>query len=161
MTENNEAKAPDTLSDEQIRIAKAFVSERHEKGIGVTEFCSKYRISTKTFYEWRKNEVFESYLVALGGSIISDDERQAYQLVKKKIMAEATKANAGVREIQLFLDNFSYVVEAEKQERMKELGITPAHERQSEKSVEEKKLGLLARLKTADKPNREGTDNNE
>jgi len=143
-----EIKAPASLSEEQISMAKAFVAERHQTGISVADFCAKHGKSTATWYEWQKDESFKSYLIALGGSIISDDEREAYQTVKKKIMSEATKANAGVKEIQLFLDNFSYIVEAEKQERMRELGIVPEHEKQQQKTIEEKKAILLKRLTT-------------
>ncbi|QGQ47250.1 phBC6A51 family helix-turn-helix protein [Metabacillus sediminilitoris] len=138
---------PSGLSEEQVNLAKAFVKERHETGISVQEFCSKYGKSTKTFYEWKNDEKFESYLTALGGTIVSDDEREAYQIVKKKIMQMATKQNASVKEIELYLNTFSYVVEAEKQERMKELGIQPAHEKAGEnKTVEERKNALIGRL---------------
>ncbi|MFS0637897.1 phBC6A51 family helix-turn-helix protein [Mesobacillus foraminis] len=143
-----EIKAPASLNDEQIRLAKAFTAERHQTGISISDFCTKQGISTATWYKWKEDVIFSSYLTALGGTIISDDEREAYQIVKKKIMTEATKANAGVREIQLFLDNFSYIVEAEKQERMKELGIQPEYmKNEKQLSVEEKKASLLQRLK--------------
>jgi cysteine synthase len=142
-----EIPVPKGLTERQIYLAKAFVKERHETGISIADFCKNHGISLKTWYEWLKDDVFESYLTALGGSIISDDERQAYQQVKKKIMQMATKQNASVREIELFLNTFSYVVEAEKQERMKELGIVPAHEKANEKTLEEKKAILVSRLK--------------
>jgi cysteine synthase len=142
-----EIPVPNKLTEQQVNLAKAFVKERHETGISVADFCRNHGISTKTWYEWMKDEVFESYLKALGGSIITDDEREAYQQVKKKIMQMATKPTASVREIELFLNTFSYVVEAEKQERMKELGIVPAHEKANEKTIEEKKAILISRLK--------------
>jgi cysteine synthase len=142
-----EVPVPKGVTEQQVRLAKAFVQERYETGISIADFCRNNGISTKTWYEWMKDEVFESYLKALGGSIISDDERQAYQQVKKKIMEMATKPTASVREIELFLNTFSYIVDAEKQERMKELGIVPAHEKASEKTIEEKKMILLQRLK--------------
>lgn len=149
MTEENQIHVPKSLNENQVKLAQAFVQARHTTGIGVAEFCSKHGISTATWYgeSYMKNPVFESYLTALGGSIISDSEAAAYQIVKKKIMQEATKANAGTREIQLFLDNFSYIVEAEKQQRMRELGIQPAHEQVEQKTLEEKKASLLSRLK--------------
>jgi hypothetical protein len=156
-----EIAEPSSLSAEQINLAKAYVMEKHEKGISITEFLSKQGKSTKTWYEWiNQNEVFSSYLTALGGSIISDDEREAYQIVKKKIMANATKNNATTKDIDLFLSNFAYVVEAEKQERMKQLGIQPAHEKRTETSVEERKASLLSRLRT-NKPASKQPEGNE
>lgn len=145
-----EIKAPASLSEEQIRLAKAYVTERHQAGISVADFCSKQGISSATWYseQYMKNPVFESYLTALGGSIISNDEREAYAIVKKKIMNEATKANAGVKEFQIFLNTFSYIVEEERQERIRELGIVPEHEKQQQKTIEEKKAILLKRLTT-------------
>jgi hypothetical protein len=146
-TNKKEIPVPSKLSEEQVNLAKAYVMERHTSGISISDFLSKHGKSTKTWYEWQKDEVFESYLKALGGTIISDDEREAFQVVKKKIMAMATKNSASVKEVELFLNTFSYVVEAEKQERMKELGIQPAHEKaSSEKTVEDRKASLIGRL---------------
>jgi Helix-turn-helix of insertion element transposase len=140
---------PSGITEEQSRLAKAYVMERHQSGINVADFCSKYGISTATWYgdTYMKNPMFESYLTALGGTVVSADEQEAYQIVKQKIMQMATKQSAGVKEIQLFLENFSHVVEADKQSRMKELGIVPEHEKGQFKTVEERKASLLSRLK--------------
>ncbi|MFJ7727483.1 hypothetical protein ACIQXV_15130 [Neobacillus sp. NPDC097160] len=144
----NQIPVPSSLSPEQVNLAKAFVQERHTSGISVSDFLSKHGKSTKTWYEWQKDEVFDSYLKALGGTIVSDDEREAFQIVKKKIMQMATKQSASVKEVELFLSTFQYVVEAEKQDRMKELGIQPAHEKaRNERTVEDRKAVLLQRLK--------------
>lgn len=144
-----EIPVPSSLSSEQVNLAKAFVKERHEMGINIADFLSKHGKSSRTWYAWiNENPVFESYLKALGGAIVSDDEREAYQVVKQKIMQMATKQSASVKEVELFLNTFSYVVEAEKQERMKELGIVPAHEKaRTETTVEDRKALLLKRLK--------------
>lgn len=147
-TNKKEIPVPASLSAEQVNLAKAWIKEKHETGIPINDFLSKHSKSTATWYRWKEDEVFESYLKALGGAIVSDDEREAYQIVKKKIMAMATKSTASVKEIELYLNTFSYVVEAEKQERMRELGIVPAHEKaRSEKTVEDRKASLLSRLK--------------
>ncbi|MGM0835416.1 MAG: hypothetical protein ACQEV7_04620 [Bacillota bacterium] len=148
MTSNKkEVPVPSGLSEEQVRLAKAYVMERHTSGISIADFLSKHKKSTKSWYQWLENEVFASYLKALGGTIVSDDEREAYQIVKKKIMSMATKQNASVKEVELFLNTFSHIVEAEKQDRMKELGIVPAHEKAvSEKTVAERKNILIGRL---------------
>jgi hypothetical protein len=160
---------PSGLTEEQIRLAQAFVHERHTSGISIADFLSNHGKSTKTWYKWLEDEVFESYLKALGGTVVSEDEREAFQIVKKKIMSMATKQSASVKEVELFLSTFSYVVEAEKQERMKELGIVPAHEKaRTENTVEDRKASLLSRLKLGteapvSKPNTEakGEDVNE
>lgn len=156
-TEKKEIPVPANLSIEQINLAKAFVMERHQTGISINEFLTKHSKSSKTWYEWQKDEVFASYLTALGGNIISDDERQAYQIVKKKIMQMATKQNASVKEIDLFLSTFNHIVENEKQERMKELGIVPAYEKaRNETTVEKRKNALIGRLMA--KPNKQEKD---
>lgn len=144
-----EIAAPATLNEEQVRLAKAFVKARHESGISIADFCSNQGISTKKWYgdDYMRNPIFESYLTALGGAMVSESELASYQIVKNKIIANATKANASVKEIDQYLNTFSYVVEAEKQERMKALGITPEHEKGNQQTVEERKAGLLARLK--------------
>lgn len=161
-TTKKEIPVPASLSSEQVNLAKAFVMERHQTGISISDFLSKHSKSTKSWYEWLKQPEFESYLKALGGTIVSDDERQAYQIVKKKIMQMATKQSASVKEVELFLSTFSYVVESEKQERMKELGIVPAHEKTpTGKTVEDRKALLLQRLKgDTPKPNK-GEDTGE
>ncbi|MEE6451712.1 phBC6A51 family helix-turn-helix protein [Gottfriedia acidiceleris] len=152
MLEQKQIPLPSGLSTEQVNLAKAFVKERHQSGISINDFVTKHGKSTKTWYEWIKDEVFSSYLNALGGTIISEDERSSYQVVKRKIMSNATKASATVKDIELYLKTFSYIVDSERIERMIELGISPAHEKIGEtRSVEEKKASLLARL-TA-KPN--------
>ncbi|MGE6630748.1 phBC6A51 family helix-turn-helix protein [Bacillus sp. NPDC077027] len=149
MSEQKQIPVPSGITEEQARLAKLYVMERHQSGISVGDFCSKHGISTATWYgeSYMKNQVFESYLTALGGTVVSADEQEAYQIVKQKIMQMATKQSAGVKEIQLFLENFSHVVEADKQSRMKELGIVPEHEKGQFKTVEERKASLLARLK--------------
>jgi hypothetical protein len=145
--EKKNVPVPSSLSAEQVRLAKSFVLERHQSGISVIDFLAKNNKSSKTWYAWLKDEVFASYITAMGGTIISEDEREAYQIVKQKIMQNATKQNASVKEIELYLNTFSYVVESEKQERMKELGIQPAHEKvRNEKTVDQRKAILLGRL---------------
>ncbi|MGP4071303.1 phBC6A51 family helix-turn-helix protein [Piscibacillus sp. B03] len=143
---------PDSsLKERQIRLAKAFVKDTHELGLGVTDFTKKYNVSTKTWYEWLKNPKFERYINDLKGHIISDDEKEAYHIVKKKIMANATKRDASPKEIEQFLDTFEYVVQAEKMEAMKKLGINPDTNNSSDaRTLEQKKLGLLDRLKPAE-----------
>jgi hypothetical protein len=100
MENKKEIPVPSSLSAEQVNLAKAFAKEKHETGISVADFLSKHGKSTKTWYSWiNNNPVFESYLKALGGAVVSDDEREAYQIVKKKIMSMGTKQSASVKEV--------------------------------------------------------------
>ncbi|GGF16931.1 hypothetical protein GCM10010954_14470 [Halobacillus andaensis] len=147
MADKKEISIPYGISKEQAEKAKRFVIARHQEGISITDFCKREGISTKTFYQWKDDKVFSSYLTALGETIVTDDESEAWQQVKKKIMKLATSEKAGAKEISLFMESFEYVVEAEKQARMKELGIVPEHEKRgSEKSLEDKKAVLIQRL---------------
>ncbi|WP_404347486.1 hypothetical protein LG311_17835 [Sutcliffiella horikoshii] len=149
MAIKKEIPIPSGLSEEQVRLAKAYVLERHTSGISISDFLSKHSKSTATWYKWLENEVFESYLKALGGTIVSDDEREAYTIVKKKIMQMATKQSASVKEVELFLSTFAHIVESDKIERMKELGLELPHEKAvSVKSIDERKASLLSRLRS-------------
>ncbi|MED4038123.1 phBC6A51 family helix-turn-helix protein [Niallia taxi] len=145
-----EIEAPATLCEEQIRLAKAYVTERHQTGISVADFCSKQGISSATWYgdQYMKNPVFVSFLTALGGSIVSESEWETHEVIKRKVRSMAESAKGGVREIELYLKLFEHVVEADRQKNMKELGIIPAHEDQQQKTIEEKKAYLLKRLTT-------------
>lgn len=149
-TNKKEIPVPDSLSTEQVNLAKAFVAERYETGISVNDFITKHGKSTATWYgdKYMKNPVFESYLKALGGAIVSDESWETYELVKKKIEKLATAEKAGVKEIQLYLQAFDFMVQADRQKQMSKLGIVPAHEKGTEKTLEERKANLLSRLKT-------------
>ena len=143
-----EIPVPASLSEEQVRLAKAFVIDRHENNTPVAEFLAKHHKGKNTWYKWiNENPVFASYLKALGNTVANDEERESYQIVKRKIMENATKKDASPRDIELYLTHFEYVILAEKQERMRELGITPEHEKGNQKSFEERRNILLSRLK--------------
>lgn len=144
----NEVTVPGELNERQVTLAKAYVKDKHELGVGVSDFCSKYSVSTATWYKWLDNPKFDRYINNLQGNIISDSEKEAYHIVKKKIMQMATKKDASVKEIELFNQHFSYVIEAEKRKAMKELGLTPEGEKgNANRTLAEKKNVLLSRLK--------------
>jgi hypothetical protein len=71
-TNKKEIPVPASLITEQVNLAKAFVMER-TTGISIANFLSSHVKSSKTWYEWQKDEVFESYLKALGGTVVSED----------------------------------------------------------------------------------------
>ncbi|WP_369355885.1 phBC6A51 family helix-turn-helix protein [Lysinibacillus capsici] len=144
----NSVPAPPNLSPEQIRLAKLYVKERHETRITVGAFCSKYKKSTATFTEWKKQPEFAGYLVSLGGSLVSEDSWATYEVVKRKIEAMATAEKAGVKEIQLYLQTFDHIVQADRQRHMEALGINDKGiNTTNTKTVEERKAVLLTRLK--------------
>ena len=144
-TKIKEIPIPNQLTDRQITIAQSYVIDRHEKGLTIAEFCDKHSLGTATLYKWQKeNKEFNNYLNALQGNIIGDDEREAYQKVKRKIMELATAKNAGVKEIQLFTDHFQEVVQAEKREALRKLGISSDGNASSDvRTVEEKRQSYL------------------
>ena len=57
------------------------------------------------------------------------------------------KKEASPRDIELYLSHFEYVILAEKQERMRELGITPEHEKGNQLTIEQRKATILQRLR--------------
>ncbi|MEH6949630.1 phBC6A51 family helix-turn-helix protein [Bacillus sp. JJ634] len=137
---------PLTVSDKEAHLARLFVKAKMLEGFNVTNFCSENRISTKTWYAYMENPDFKYYLNEVQNAIIPDDEREAYQRVKKKILQIAYKQDSSIKEIELFTNTFSYLVEADKRERMNALGLTDEHKPNTEKSIEQKKASLLGRL---------------
>jgi len=142
---------PYSISEKQAHLARLFVKAKMMEGFNVTNFCSENRISTKTWYGYMENPDFKYYLNEVQNAIIPDDEREAYQRIKKKILQIAYKHDASIKEIELFTNSFSYLVEFDKRERMSALGLTDEHKPNTAKSIEEKKASLLARL--TGKPN--------
>lgn len=138
---------PNTLSERQIQLAKAYAVDKFRININVIDFCSKYKVGSATWSKWNKEEVFQSYLVAVQGSLIPEDKWATYDIVKRKIERLASAGDAGVKEIELYLKTFDFMVLADKQRQMDEMGITPAHEKKEFKTLEERKATLLARLK--------------
>lgn len=135
---------PNKLTDRQVKLAKDFVRKRKETDITISGFCTSHNISTDTWYKWREDFRFQGYLNDLQGSVISDDEKQAFSEVKRKIMELATNEKATVNEIKLFLDTFSYVVEADKHEAMRKLGLTK--DGSDAQTMQERQNTLLSRL---------------
>lgn len=143
----NAITIPSHLSDKQVMLAKQFVKSQMMDGFTIAEFCKSNGISTKTWYGYREDAQFNAYLLEIQGAVIPSDEREAYEKIKKKIMQIADKQNPSVKEYELFLDTFEYVVEADKKERMNALGLTnEAVKSSSHRTVEEKKASLLSRL---------------
>ena len=46
-TNNKTIPVPAGLSERQVRLAKQFVIDRHEKGKTIAEFCKDNEVSTK------------------------------------------------------------------------------------------------------------------
>lgn len=139
-------KIPHTLTDRQVALAKQFVQARMMDGFSVGAFCKENGMSTATWYKWSEDDAFKAYLNELSDAIVPTDEKEAYSKIKKLIMKIAEKENPSIKEIELFTDTFSYVVEADRRERMQALGLgaTPSAD---VVSVEERKASLLSKLK--------------
>lgn len=143
----NAIEPPSSLSEQQVHLAKQFVKKQMLDGFTVQAFCSENGISTKTFYEWKENPNFTFYLNEVSGAVIPEDEKDAFQKIKKHILKIAEKQNPSIKEIELFTETFSYVVENDKRERMEALGISDKKKpNASAKTVEERKSVLLGRL---------------
>lgn len=138
---------PAKLSPQKAQLARIFAKEKLMEGFTVGNFCSDNGISTKTWYEWLEEADFKSYLNQVQSAIIPDDEREAFQQLKKHILKLPYKQNPTPKEIEMFMDVFGYVAEADKRERMEALGISD-EQKPDIKTLEEKKASLLSRLKT-------------
>lgn len=151
----NAVAVPHTLSEKQVNIAKRYAQEYLLDGFTINDFCSDVGISTKTWYasSFLENPDFVDYLNAIKSAIIPQDEKLAYQELKKHILKLPYKQNITPKEIDMFLEVFGYVAEADKVERMQALGISEGGKKPlSAKSIEEKKASLLSRLLA--KPNK-------
>ncbi|KOS67117.1 hypothetical protein AEA09_14790 [Lysinibacillus contaminans] len=152
----NAIKPPLTLSEQQVNLVKKLVKGRMLEGFTVQNFCKENSISTKTFYEWQESSDFTYYLNEIQNAVIPSDEKEAFQKLKKHILKIADKQNPSIKEIELFTNTFSYVVEQDKRDRMEALGMSGITKLNTAKSLEEKKSLLLQRLKpdSPSKPNK-------
>ncbi len=137
---------PMTVNDKQAQLASKYVKANVEGNLNIQDFCKENNLSTKTLYKWLENPDFQWYLDEVQDVVIPDDERQAYQRIKKHILKISEKQNPNIKDIQLFLNTFSYVVEADKRERMQALGISDNNKPLTAQTLEDKKAGLLQRL---------------
>lgn len=140
----NEIPAPPSLSENMVSFAKKYVKLRIVDGLSVGDICKTLGVSTKTFYSWKEIEAFNSYLKALEASLVSEDEIEAYNNVRRHILKLVSRENPSERHLELFLKHFQHVVEAENRKRMDKLGIN--NTTSEFVSVEERKRRLLSRL---------------
>lgn len=140
---------PDKLTERQVTLAKQFVRSKMQEGFTVSEFCSSNSLSSKTWYSWMENPDFSNYVEEIQGAIIPDDEREAYQELKKKIMRIAYKSDPTVKEYDLFLNTFQYIAEEDRRKNMEKRGLTDEKGKgtTSGKSHQERKETLLSKLR--------------
>lgn len=139
---------PLSVNEKQATLARKYVKANVEGNLNIQEFCRQNNLSSKTWYVWLENDDFKWYLNEIQNVVIPDDERLAYQKIKKHILKISEKQNPNIKDIQLFLDTFSYVVEVDKRERMQALGISDNNKPLTEQTLEDKKAILLKRLTT-------------
>lgn len=137
---------PMSVNEKQATLARKYVKANVEGNLNIQAFCKDNNLSTKTWYVWLENDDFKWYLDEIQNVVIPEDEREAYQKIKKHILKIADRPNPNIRDVQLFLDTFSYVVEADKRERMQALGISDSNKPLTEQTIEDKKAVLLQRL---------------
>lgn len=138
----------DKLSKRQVDIAKAYTIEKMKEKFTINGFCKDFNNSSKTWYEWIEITEFSSYLTALSNAIIPDDARMALKQLKKHLLKIPYKQNPTPKEIEMFMDVFSYVVEADKREQMEKLGLNKKlTDKVDNRTLEEKCNSLLQRLR--------------
>lgn len=130
------------LSAKQKQAAKNYASAKMGEGFTVQAFCSDNSISTRTWYDWLEEDGFISHLSKVQNELIPEDEKQAYEAMKKHILRLAYKTNPSPKEVELFMDTFSYLAEADKQKHQVAQKLASSDTR----SFEEKKASLLLRL---------------
>ncbi|MGK7380020.1 phBC6A51 family helix-turn-helix protein [Planococcus sp. 1R117A] len=138
---------PATLNDKQIELATSYARGKLMDGFTISEFCKNQGISTKTWYSYLENDDFKQYLDAVMGSVVPDDERQAFAAMKKHVMKFAYKQNPTPKEIELFYQTFGYIAESDKRDQMEKLGLNEVKTGSDFKTVEERKASLLSRLR--------------
>lgn len=142
---------PMSVNEKQATLARKYVKANVEGNLNIQAFCKENNISTKTLYVWLENPDFKWYLDEIQNVVIPSSEMEAYQKIKQHILKIADKNNPNIKDIQLFLDTFSYVVEADKRERMRELGISDSNKPLTDETLEDKKAVLLQRLTSNNK----------
>ncbi|MGD6815497.1 hypothetical protein ACQCVE_00285 [Metabacillus sp. 113a] len=142
----SEIIVPSTLSERQTTLAITYTKAQMLEGFNIANFCRDNSISSKTWYQWLEVPDFKRYITEIRKVIIPDDERNAYHAMKKHVMKFAYKESPTPKEIELFYDVFGYVADADKKERMVELGIAEGSTGSSFRTLEEKKAALMARL---------------
>ncbi|MCA0992974.1 phBC6A51 family helix-turn-helix protein [Guptibacillus hwajinpoensis] len=140
---------PDKLTERQVTLAKQFVRSKMQEGFTVSEFCSSNSLSSKTWYSWMENPDFSNYVEEIQGAIIPDDERAAYQELKRKIMGiPYKKSDLTVKEYELFLATFPYLAEEDRRKNMEQRGLTDEKGKGTDSSnSHEKRNALLTKLK--------------
>ena len=154
-TTGNEKKlltvpVPQNLSADMVKVAKQYVQMRIVDGLSIGDICKRISISTKTFYKFQENDSFKDYLHALESSIVSEDEIDAYNSVRKYILKKVSGANPTDKHVEMFLTHFKFVVDSENHKRMSELGISNGSTTTEFISVEERKKRILERLSAKD-----------
>lgn len=157
----NAIEPPHTLSDRQVHLAKLFVKEQMLDGFTVQNFCSANSLSSKSWYSWIDDADFKYYLNQIQDAVIPQDEKKAYEQMKKHLLKIPYMQNPSPKQIELFMDVFSYLADHDKKQKMESLGISNTNKTSSSKSVEDRKNALIGRL--TGKPNQveKGEDTDE
>ncbi|PFR91116.1 hypothetical protein [Priestia megaterium] len=144
----HDIEVPMGINLRQVTIAQDYVTSRLQEGFTVSGFCTKHNLSTKSWYQWLNNDVYNKYINEMSDVILPADELEAVRKMKKKIMGFADKPNVSVSELKIFSDTFSYVFEAEARLQIEKLGLNQKNQPKEEKqkTVEEMKAYLLGKL---------------
>ncbi|TYS87504.1 phBC6A51 family helix-turn-helix protein [Rossellomorea aquimaris] len=144
----HDIEVPYGVTGEQVAVAKFYVTNKLKNGFTKEKMFKHFSMSSKTFYKWMENEAYQKYINEMAHILLPEDELQAVQKMKKKVMAFADKQSVSSAEMKMFMDVFGYVVEADNRIQAQKLGISKDGTGTSApKSVDEKKQLLLQRLK--------------
>lgn len=145
----HDIEVPVGVNSRQVSIAKDYITSRLQKGFTISSFCRKHNLSTKSWYEWLKNDAYSKYIDDISNVILPEGELEAVRKMKKKIMGFADKPNVSTNELKIFANTFSYIFEAEARLQMEKLGLnTEDKPQESKKSLEETRAILLKELRS-------------
>lgn len=144
----NDVPIPVGVDSKMVTVAKDYVTSRLKDGFTMGELFQRHSMSSKTFYQW-KNDIpeYEAYINQLSDVLVDENELEQVRKMKKKILAFADKSSPSSAEMKMFMETFSYLFEADARLQMDKLGLNKVSDSgNSEKTLEEKKNSLLARL---------------
>lgn len=144
----HDIEVPYGVTGEMVAVAKYYVTNKLKDGFTKEKMFKHFSMSSKTYYKWMENKDYKKYINEMEHILLPQDELEAVQKMKKKVMAFADKQSVSSAELKLFMDVFGYVVEADNRIQAEKLGISKdGNGSSTPKSVEEKKNLLLERLK--------------
>ncbi len=140
---------PTELTEQMVRIAKYYVTNRVKNGFTIQGLCKDFSISSKTWSAWKKTPVFSKYLDDLNAVLVPQDVMEAVRKFKSKVLLYANKETLTKEEFKQFYDTFNYAIEYDNKIQAEKLGMGNGigSALDSPKTWQERRDSLLAQLR--------------